>query len=159
MLLHNSSNKHPTEPQQTALHQLRSITPPPSWCNTPLSGVTPLSNKPTRGMVSSLASSISLQPNQTGQPCTRYVALHPLRRRAPDQKGCNAYGSGAPPPTTSPTAKTFRPARSRAGCPTTTGAALLSRFSPPGPGRPAATWRGERPRRPRPDPCRTGHRQ
>ena len=27
MLLHNSSNKHPTEPQQTALHQLRSITP------------------------------------------------------------------------------------------------------------------------------------
>ena len=28
---------------------------------------------------------------------TRYVALHPLRRNAPDQKGCNAYGSGAPP--------------------------------------------------------------
>ena len=29
--------------------------------------------------------------------CTRYVALHPLRRNAPDQKRCNAYGSGAPP--------------------------------------------------------------
>ena len=36
--------------------------------------------------------------------CTRYVAVHPLRHDAPDQKGCNAYGSGAPPPTTSPTA-------------------------------------------------------
>ena len=30
--------------------------------------------------------------------------MHPLRRDAPDQKGCNAYGSGAPPPTTSTTA-------------------------------------------------------
>ena len=28
--------------------------------------------------------------------CTRSVALHPIRRAAPDQKGCNAYGSGAP---------------------------------------------------------------
>ena len=27
--------------------------------------------------------------------CTRYVAMHPLRRDAPEQKGCNAYGSGA----------------------------------------------------------------
>ena len=89
--------------------------------------------------------------------CTRYVALHPLRRDTPDQKGCNAYGSGAPPPTTSTTAKTFRLARSRAGCPSATGAALLSQFSSPGPGRPAATWRGERPQRRHPDPCRTGH--
>ena len=38
---------------------------------------------------------------QTTQRCTRYVAKHPLRRDAPDQKGCNAYGSGALPPTTS----------------------------------------------------------
>ena len=36
-------------------------------------------------------------------------ALHPLRRNAPDQKGCNAYGSGAPPPTTSTTADTPSP--------------------------------------------------
>ena len=36
--------------------------------------------------------------------CTRYVAVHPLRHDAPDQKRCNAYRSGAPPPTTSPTA-------------------------------------------------------
>ena len=35
--------------------------------------------------------------------CTRSVATHPLRRDAPDQKGCNAYGSGAPPSTTSTT--------------------------------------------------------
>ena len=34
---------------------------------------------------------------QITQRCTRYVAMHPLRRDAPDQKGCNAYGSGAPP--------------------------------------------------------------
>ena len=30
--------------------------------------------------------------------------MHPLRRDAPDQKRCNAYRSGAPPPTTSTTA-------------------------------------------------------
>ena len=41
--------------------------------------------------------------------CTRYVALHPLRRDAPEQKGCNAYGSGAPPPTTSTTAGNSSP--------------------------------------------------
>ena len=29
--------------------------------------------------------------------CTRYVALHPLRGAAPEQKGCNAYRSGAMP--------------------------------------------------------------
>ncbi len=28
---------------------------------------------------------------------TRYVALHPLRGAAPEQNGCNAYGSGAMP--------------------------------------------------------------
>ena len=28
---------------------------------------------------------------------TRSVAIHPFRRATPDQKGCNAYGSGAPP--------------------------------------------------------------
>ena len=33
--------------------------------------------------------------------CTRYVALHPLRGAAPEQKGCNAYGSGALPLRTS----------------------------------------------------------
>ena len=29
--------------------------------------------------------------------CTRYVAVHPLCGAAPEQKGCNAYGSGVAP--------------------------------------------------------------
>ena len=43
------------------------------------------------------------QPRQPPQPpqargrCTRYVALHPLRGAAPEQKRCIAYGSGAAP--------------------------------------------------------------
>ena len=56
---------------------------------------------------------VALHPLRRDAPVTsrrtRYVALHPLRRNAPDQKGCNAYGSGAPPPTTSPTAGNSSP--------------------------------------------------
>lgn len=37
-------NAHPG-PEREPLHRLGSITPTPSWCNTPLSRVTPLSNK------------------------------------------------------------------------------------------------------------------
>ena len=43
------------------------------------------------------------QPRQPPQPpqarghCTRYVAVHPLRGGAPEQKRCIAYGSGAVP--------------------------------------------------------------
>ena len=43
------------------------------------------------------------QPRQPPQPpqargrCTRYVAVHPLRGGAPEQKRCIAYGSGALP--------------------------------------------------------------
>ena len=40
---------------------------------------------------------IRLRPVQVVTLCTRYGAVHPLRGSAPDQKGCNAYGSGAPP--------------------------------------------------------------
>ena len=40
---------------------------------------------------------------------TRYVTVHPLRHDAPDQKRCNAYRSGAPPPTTSTTAGNSSP--------------------------------------------------
>lgn len=36
--------RSPTGPGRAALHHLGSITPPPSWCNTQLSGVIPLSN-------------------------------------------------------------------------------------------------------------------
>ena len=39
---------------------------------------------------------------------TRYGALHPLRGTAPDQKGCNAYGSGAAPPITRTNAESAR---------------------------------------------------
>ena len=46
---------------------------------------------------------------QITQRCTRYVSVHPLRRDAPDQKRCNAYRSGAPPPTTSTTAGNSSP--------------------------------------------------
>lgn len=108
----------------------------------------------TISFIADLAGGRIPYPRSTGPG---HAALHPLRHDAPDQKGCNAYGSGAPPPTTSTTANTFRLARSRAGCPSATGAALLSQFSSPGPGKPAATWRGEQPRRRHPDPCRTGH--
>ena len=46
------------------------------------------------------------QPPQARGHCTRYVAVHPLRGGAPEQKGCNAYGSGVAPTPTSPTADT-----------------------------------------------------
>ena len=36
-------------------------------------------------------------PGYNRHRCTTYVAAHPLRRDTPDQKGCNAYGSGALP--------------------------------------------------------------
>ena len=37
------------------------------------------------------------QPPQARGRCTRYVAVHPLRGGAPEQKRCIAYGSGAAP--------------------------------------------------------------
>ena len=40
--------------------------------------------------------------------CTPYEAVHPLRGTAPDQKGCNAYGSGAAPPITRTNAESAR---------------------------------------------------
>ena len=44
---------------------------------------------------------VALHPLRRAAPvtwrCTLYVALHPLRRAAPEQKGCNAYRSGAMP--------------------------------------------------------------
>ena len=62
------------------------------------------------------------------QRCTRSVPLHPIRRSAPDQKGCNAYGSGAPPPTTSTNASIpFRHTQ-----PTASDAATRPRHAHPG---------------------------
>ena len=51
--------------------------------------------------------------------CTRYVALHPLRGAAPDQNGCIAYRSGAPPTPTSPNADTHTSPRTGSAPPTT----------------------------------------
>ena len=56
--------------------------------------------------------------------CTRYVALHPLRSAAPEQKGCIAYGSGALPLITSESVVSVRRgdcAAQRAGLPRTEG--------------------------------------
>ena len=102
----------------------------------------PLANKPHRGKCRSITAPTSIQPSPSRQPCTRYVAMHPLRRDAPDQKGCNAYRSGAPPPTTSPTAGNSSPqtpsvrlgrslaASKRSPRPRTTGAApVTSRYT------------------------------
>ena len=156
-----------------AMHPLRGAAPDQKRCNAYGSGAPPPTTSPTADNSSPQTPTVRIGRCDTASTCsprlrtrgaapvtsqnTRSVAIHPFRRDAPNQKGCNAYGSGAPPPATSTTAKTFRLARSRAGCPSATGAALLSQFSSPGPGRPAATWRGERPRRRHPDPCRTGH--
>ena len=57
---------------------------------------------PHRQQVSSRIWRVATSPTrvvqaQITQRCTRYVAMHPLRSETPDQKGCNAYGSGAPP--------------------------------------------------------------
>ena len=53
----------------------------------------------TTSVIADLAGGHIPYPRSTGPD---QAALHPIRRDAPDQKGCNAYGSGAPPPTTSP---------------------------------------------------------
>ena len=65
-----AENQHTTtrkEAASTSLHKTRDLTHP-------LRGIAPVTWR-----------------------CTRYVALHPLRRAAPEQKGCNAYRSGAMP--------------------------------------------------------------
>ena len=65
-----AENQHTTtrkEAASTSLHKTRDLTHP-------LRGIAPVTWR-----------------------CTLYVALHPLRRAAPEQKGCNAYRSGAMP--------------------------------------------------------------
>ena len=145
--------------RQRALQQFAIIAPPPTWCNTRLSGVTPRNDKHSRGCAaltgrargrrctslgcnaplstamhqlfdsalpprvvhypssvgshaprcarertwrecettaSQLSGDITRGPAPVTGRCTRCVALHPLRGAAPDQSGCNAYGSGVP---------------------------------------------------------------
>ncbi len=58
---------------------------------------------------------VALHPLRRAAPvawrCTRYVALHLLRNAAPDQNGCNAYGSGAAHQNTSTETKSTRTLR------------------------------------------------
>ena len=108
------------------MHPLRRNAPDQKRCNAYGSGAPPPTTSPTAGnsppqtptvhlgrcdtasTCSPSSERDALHPLRRGTPVTsrhtRYVALHPLRRDAPEQKGCNAYGSGAPPPTTSTTA-------------------------------------------------------
>ena len=89
-----------------AAHPLRRDTPDQKGCNAYGSGAPPPATSQTAGISSrhtqAAASDAATQPRNT-RPApnerryTRYVAMHPLRRNAPDQKGCHAYGSGAPP--------------------------------------------------------------
>ena len=78
-------NAHPGSARE-ALHHLGSITPPPNWCNTPLSGVTPHSNKPTRGRVRPHPPQQAFGQTRPGNHApvpsryTRYVTMHPIRR-------------------------------------------------------------------------------
>ena len=105
-----------------AKHPLRRATPDQKGCNAYGSGAAPPTTSPTADTPSPQTPTVRLGRSHTASTYsprlrtrgaapvtsrnTRYVAKHPLRRDAPDQKGCNAYRSGAPPPTTSPTAGT-----------------------------------------------------
>ena len=92
------------------------------------------------------------QPRQPPQPpqarghCTRYVAVHPLRGGAPEQKRCIAYGSGAAPQqtrttrnwhteplTAAPLHAQLGPTGSRMGTPPTPPPALRPTPTPPTP--------------------------
>ena len=103
-----SSSAAPDPSQYTrsvAIHPIRRNTPDQKSCNAYGSGAPPPETSPTAGIYSrhtqAAASDAARQPRNTRpapnkRRCTRYVAIHPLRRDTPDQKGCNAYGSGAP---------------------------------------------------------------
>ena len=102
-----------TSPDHAAMHPLRRDTPDPSRCTRSEGvqclriGCTASHNKHNRGH--SLPTHHNRQdqtqphgleilaPIPRKRRCTRSVAIHPIRRDTPDQKGCNAYGSGAPP--------------------------------------------------------------
>ena len=61
------------------------------------------------------------QPPQARGRCTRYVAVHPLRGGAPEQKRCIAYGSGAVPQHTRTNAELARRTTHRRTPPCTAG--------------------------------------
>ena len=102
-----------TRSAREALHPLRRDAPDQKGCNAYGSGAPPPTTSTTAGNSSPQTPTVHLGRCDTASTCsrrfraraaapvtsrcTRYVAAHPLRRDTPDQKGCNAYGSGAPP--------------------------------------------------------------
>ena len=72
----------------------------PSWCNTTKQHAQSRALPPDTPQPAASDAATRPRNNRTD---SAQEPLHPLRRDTPDQKGCNAYGSGAPPPTTSPT--------------------------------------------------------
>ena len=120
-----------------ALHPLRGDTPEQKGCNAYGSGALPLGTSESvvsvgHGMVVEVglnnrrrASGVLLRYRRcvwTGVQgtshwrCTRYVALHPLCGAAPEQKGCNAYRSGAAHPITRTNAESARRPPPRRRC-------------------------------------------
>ena len=111
--------------RSVAPHPIRRATPDQKGCNAYGSGAPPPTTNPTAGNSAPQTPTVRIGRRHTASTCsprlrtrdaapvtsryTRYVALHPLRSDAPDQKGCNAYGSGALPPTTSTTAGNYSP--------------------------------------------------
>jgi len=94
------------------MHPLRRDAPDQKRCNAYGSGVSPPTTSTTAGNSPPQTPTVHLGRCDTASTCSpgsEREALHPLRRNAPDQKGCNAYRSGAPPPTTSTTADTPSP--------------------------------------------------
>ena len=115
-----------TGPDHAAIHPIRRGAPDQKGCNAYGSGATPPpTTSPTADTPSRHTTTGSIGRRHTTSThsnrfraravapvrsrYTRSVAIHPIRRDAPDQKGCNAYGSGATPPTTSPTAGNSSP--------------------------------------------------
>ena len=90
--------------------------------HTSMAGTAPLTRRHTRyGAPHPLrgATHGALHPLRGTAPvtghCTPYEAVHPLRGTAPDQKGGNAYGSGAAPPITRTNAESARRPPTRTG--------------------------------------------
>ena len=83
--------------------------------HTSMAGTTPITGRyspyealhPLRGATALTRRYTRYGALHTGH-CTPYGAPHPLRGTAPDQKGCNDYGSGAAPPITRTNAESAR---------------------------------------------------
>ena len=95
--------------RSVALHPIRRAAPDPSRYTRSEGvsclriGCTAPHNKHNCGQFLPTHTSGSIRRSHTTSkypPGSEQEALHPFRRATPDQKGCHAYGSGAPPPTT-----------------------------------------------------------